>query len=48
MDYEMNRFTSGRVKLAVTTALALVMAGGVTDRMGLTNPARQKRRTIDR
>jgi len=33
MDHEMNRFTSGRVKLGATTALALVMAGGVTDRI---------------
>jgi len=33
MGHKFNQFTSCQVKLAVTTALALVIAGGVTDRM---------------
>jgi hypothetical protein len=41
MDHKMNQFTSCRVKLATTTTLALVMAGGVADRTA----ARESRQT---
>jgi hypothetical protein len=33
MDYKTNQFRSCRVKLAATTALACIMAGGVAVRM---------------